>query len=405
MAKGLSLEEKKELLALKQEELSISLISKLFGKTAKKVDGKWEIQNPKFDTKSPLHLDAGEYINQKEVDTTVGSFLFNKLMIEGMLEPVIPNHYYNEVVNKKGFKKLVGMLSEGLMMGKIPVDPVLIKWLKQYEFYGMKAVTIFSPSYTEGLLKKNVSVSKEKQKLLNQKKGDLTPAEMTEIEDTLVKNSHDILKKDPGLTLYDSGGRGSFDNDYKNMNLMIGPVAVPGEEGNFDMITSNYIEGLQKKDMVAAGNMVVNAAHPKAIGTQESGYQTKQYYAAYQSIQCDEEGTDCGTKMGLSIFLSEDEISDYYYQYIIKKDSSIEMLSPENRDKYLNKKVKLRSPMFCKNDKVCNKCAGERYYIMGIKNSGLTAGRISNTLLNASMKNFHVAKVVFDEVDLNDLLI
>lgn len=81
------------------------------------------------------------------------------------------------------------------------------------------------------------------------------------------------------------------------------------------------------------------------------------------------------------------------------------MLSPENRDKYLNKKVKLRSPMFCKNDKVCNKCAGERYYIMGIKNSGLTAGRISNTLLNASMKNFHVAKVVFDEVDLNDLLI
>lgn len=405
MAKGLTLEEKQELLALKQEELSVSLMSKLFGKTAKKIDGKWQIQPPKFDTKSPLHLDAGEYINQKEVDTTVGSFLFNKIMVEGMLEPVIPNQYYNEVVNKKGFKKLVGMLSEGLMMGKIQIDPTLIKWLKQYEFYGMKAVTIFSPSYTEGLLKKNISVTKEKEKLLKEKKGELSPSEMTEIEDTLVKKSHEILKKDPGLTLYDSGGRGSFDNDYKNMNLMLGPVAVPGEEGQFDMITSNYIEGLQKSDLVAAGNMVVNAAHPKAIGTQVSGYQTKQYYAAYQSIQCDEEGTNCGTKMGLNIFLTEDEISDYYFQYIIKKDGTTELLTPDNKDKYLNKKVKLRSPMFCKTDKVCSICAGQRYYTMGIKNAGLTTGRISNTLLNASMKNFHVAKVNFDEVNLSDLLI
>lgn len=405
MAKGLTLEEKQELLALKQEELSVSLMSKLFGKTAKKIDGKWQIQPPKFDTKSPLHLDAGEYINQTEVDTTVGSFLFNKIMVEGMLEPVIPNQYYNEVVNKKGFKKLVGMLSEGLMMGKIQIDPTLIKWLKQYEFYGMKAVTIFSPSYTEGLLKKNISVTKEKEKLLKEKKGKLSPSEMTEIEDTLVKKSHEILKKDPGLTLYDSGGRGSFDNDYKNMNLMLGPVAVPGEEGQFDMITSNYIEGLQKSDLVAAGNMVVNAAHPKAIGTQVSGYQTKQYYAAYQSIQCDEEGTDCGTKMGLDIFLTEGEISDYYFQYIIKKNGTTELLTPDNKDKYLNKKVKLRSPMFCKTDKVCNICAGQRYYTMGIKNAGLTTGRISNTLLNASMKNFHVAKVNFDEVNLSDLLI
>lgn len=405
MAKGLTIEEKHELLALKQEELSISIMSKLFGKTAKKIDGKWQIQPPKFDTKSPLHLDAGEYINQKEVDTTVGSFLFNKIMVEGMLEPVIPNHYYNEVVNKKGFKKLVGMLSEGLMMGKISVDPTLIKWLKQYEFYGMKAVTIFSPSYTEGLLKKNVSVMKEKQKLLKEKKGELSPSEMTEIEDTLVKKSHDILKNDPGLTLYDSGGRGSFDNDYKNMNLMLGPVAVPGEEGQFDMVTSNYIEGLQKSDMVAAGNMVVNAAHPKAIGTQVSGYQTKQYYAAYQSIQCDEEGTDCGTKMGLDILLTEDEISDYYFQYIIKKDGKVELLTPDNKDKFVNKKVKIRSPMFCKTDKTCNICSGQRYYTMGIKNSGLTTGRISNTLLNQSMKNFHIAKVNFDEVDISDLLI
>ena len=70
-------------------------------------------------------------------------------MIEGMLESIIPDGYYNEVIDKKGFGKLVDLLSEALMMEKIPVDPVLIKWLKQYEFYGMKCCTIFSPSYSE----------------------------------------------------------------------------------------------------------------------------------------------------------------------------------------------------------------------------------------------------------------
>jgi len=404
MAKGLTLEEKKELLSIKQEDLTITLMSNLFGKTAKKVDGKWQIQNPKFDTKSPVHLEAGEYINIEAVDTTVGSILFNKIMVEGMLEPIIPNHFYNEVVNKKGFKKLVALLSEGLMTQKIPVEPTLIKWLKQYEFYGMKAVTIFSPSYTRGLLQENISITKEKNKLLKERTIE-TPTDMTDIEDTLVAKSHELLKKDPGITLFDSGGRGSFENDYKNMNLMLGPIAKPGTDGEFDMVTSNYIEGLKKEDLVAAGNMVVNAAHPKAIGTQVSGYQTKQYYAAYQAIQNDEKGSDCGSKKGLTIFLTEDNISDYYFQYIIKQNGTTEMLSPDNRDKYINKKVKIRSPMFCKYDKICNKCAGDRFYIMGIKNSGLTAGRVSNTFLNASMKNFHVAKVNFDEVDINNLLI
>lgn len=403
MAKNVTKEQKEELLALRQEELTVSLISQLFGKTTTKKDGQFVINPPKFDVRSKLHLKKGEYINQKDVDTTVGSFLFNKIMIEGMLESIIPDGYYNEVIDKKGFGKLVDLLSEALMMEKIPVDPVLIKWLKQYEFYGMKCCTIFSPSYSEGLLRQNASVKKEKERLLKQSAGNVK--EMTDIEDSLVASSRKILKDDTGMTLFDSGARGSFDNDYKNMNLMLGPVAVPGKDGEFDMVTSNYIEGLQKKDLVASGNSVVNSAYPKACGTRDSGYLTKQYYAAYQSIQIDEDGTDCGSKMGLEMVITSGNIEKYYYQYIILENGGYDLLTPDNASKYLNKKVKLRSPMFCKSDKICSICAGRRFYIMGIKNIGLTTGRITNTLLNASMKNFHNAKLKFDDVNIDDLLI
>ena len=262
MAK-LTAKEKEELLSLQQENLSVSEISKLFGKTTSKTpDNKFVINEPKFDLRKEFHLDKNEYINRDPVDTTVGIFLFNKLMIEGMIENIVPNGYYNEVINKKGFNKLVDYISEGLMMGKISVNPTLIKWLKNYEFYGMKLCTIFSPSYSEGLLRKNANVQKEKEKLLQ--KEIKTSTDMTDIEDSLVASSKKILKDDSGMTLFDSGARGSFDNDYKNMNLMVGPVAIPGRDGEFSMMTSNYIEGIQKKDWVSAGQIPVNSAFPKA---------------------------------------------------------------------------------------------------------------------------------------------
>ena len=108
--------------------------------------------------------------------------------------------------------------------------------------------------------------------------------------------------------------------------------------------------------------------------------------------------------MGLELTLTPDIIQDYYYQNIITNKGH-ETLTSDNKDKYLNKKVKIRSTMFCKNDKHCSVCAGRRFYLMGIKNIGLTSGRVTNTLLNASMKNFHNAKVKFDDVNVDDLLI
>ena len=81
------------------------------------------------------------------------------------------------------------------------------------------------------------------------------------------------------------------------------------------------------------------------------------------------------------------------------------LLTEENKDKYLNKTVNFRSPIGCLSEKICSKCAGERYYKLGIENAGLTAGRISNGLMNANMKAFHITKVKYDTVDPDKLLI
>lgn len=263
MAKLLTKEDRQYLLSLKQEDLGIKLISRMFGKTAKKVNGKMVIAQPRFDTKSKLFLKKGEYINENDVETTVGSFLFNKLMVEGMIEDCIPGRYYNEVINKKGMSKFLEYISVGVMEQKIPVDPNLTTWLKHYEFYGMKASTIFSPSYSEGLLRHNEKVMKVRDKAMAEtKNADI--AKMVEMEDKIVETARKELKGDPGMTIFDSGARGSFENDYKNMNLSLGAVAKPDSPGEFSFVKSNYIDGLQKEDMVSSANVIVNSAYPKA---------------------------------------------------------------------------------------------------------------------------------------------
>lgn len=263
MAKLLSKEDKQFLLNIKREDLGIKFITNLFSKRTKKEPGKFTIIEPRFKTTTRMHLDANEYINIEAVDTNVGIFLWNKIFVEGKIEQAIPNHYYNEVINKKYFGKLIDLISVGAMEGTIPIEPNLINFLKDYEFYSMKLSTIFCPSYSRALLETNDKVIKEKERLL--KDADLSSlSNMANVEDALVAYAKKELGKDPGMTLFDSGARGSFENDYKNMNLVLGPVKNESN-GTYDFVKSNYIHGIQKEDIVAAGNVVVNSAYPKAV--------------------------------------------------------------------------------------------------------------------------------------------
>jgi len=399
----LSEEDKKFLLSLDKDTITASQIISIFGNTTKK--GSFEVSPPRIRPNAVLHLKAGEYINKKDVETTAGIFLFNKLMIEGKIDSIMEDGYVNDTITKKKFSKIMSIVSENLMNKKITLEKV-VEFLTAFEFWGLKLIVPFSPSFTMNVLKPNEEVKKEKERLLKEYEegDDKSLTKMVEIEDKLIAAAAKANKGDPGMTLYDSGSRGSFDDNYKNISIMLGPSKNPATN-QYTFVTNNYIEGVDKKDLPILGNNVVSASYPKAVGTEVGGYLTKQFYAVFQSIVVDKPGTDCGTKGYIQITLTDNIINDFLYQYIIGEKGKLILLTPENADKYLNKTVKMRSPMACISDKICSKCAGTRFETMGIENIGLTTGRISNTLLNAGMKNFHITKVKMDKVDVDSLLL
>ena len=74
-------------------------------------------------------------------------------------------------------------------------------------------------------------------------------------------------------------------------------------------------------------------------------------------------------------------------------------LDPSTYDKYIGKTVNMRTPLTCQSEHICNKCAGDAYYILGIKHGGLTLTKAPNTILQINMKAFHDQTLNFNKLD------
>ena len=80
--KRVSEEDKKYLLSLTPEDITYELGMQLFADHVKKVDGKIVEEKSRFEPTDYFSLKAGEYFNKTDIETTVGSFIFNKFIIE-----------------------------------------------------------------------------------------------------------------------------------------------------------------------------------------------------------------------------------------------------------------------------------------------------------------------------------
>ena len=139
-------------------------------------------------------------------------------------------------------------------------------------------------------------------------------------------------------------------------------------------------------------------------GTQVSGYLAKQLLASMQGETLDEPGTDCGSKKTVEVKLTQKNIRNYEYRYIIDGGKLV-CLDPEHMTKYIGKTVHMRSPMYCLGDKICNKCAGELEYKMGRKNIGLGCSKLATVLLQMGMKKFHTSAIASKQIELDDMFL
>ena len=394
-------EYKQLLLKLKPNDITASFIDTYLADKAEKVDGKLKTIPAKMKTNDTFILEAKEYFNKERVLTNVGLFIFNKFFIEESFQDVIG--YVNTPIDAKVESEIEKKLSVALLNDVITVDE-MVTFLNKLQWLAMQFNSIFSSSFTMNSVKPHPDVVKRKKQLLDENKekldnGDVITA--VKIEKELTNLAKEKMKNDPGMDLYNSGARGKFSNNYKAISVIKGPIMNP-TTGKWDFVSSNFIEGINKDEIHVYGNSVVTGAYPKAVGTQTSGYSAKQLTAAFQGIVLDKPGTDCGTTQYLEIVLTPWMKSDMRYRYIIENNKLV-LLDDKIIDKYVGKKIKLRSPLYCKNDKLCSVCAGQMAEKLGITNIGLTTSRVATTLLNMGMKKFHDSTASINKLDINTM--
>ena len=398
----ISEEEKRYIMSLRPEDITYELGMSLFADHVRKVDGKIVEEKSRFEPTDYFQLKAGEYINRTDIETTVGTFIFNKFIIE----PLFTEHvdYVNWELTDGGLGKLEGILSELLLEDKIDTT-MFGDYLDRVQWLGMQFHEPLAASFTMRGLKPLESVVKRREELIEENKEALEKGDimtMSAIEKELVELAKKEISDDPSMDLYYSGARGSIPNNYKQLSIVKGPV-FNKTIGKYQFIKKSFFEGLDKEDLAAAATNVINGQYPKSCGTAISGYKAKQVSSLGQAVILRKDVQDCGTKGYVEIVIPPSMKSKFLYRYVIDGGKPV-LLDNSNIDNYVGKKVKLRSIMYCGCDSgVCMTCAGRLFEKLQIDAIGLTTSTLTGALLNLKMKAFHDSSVKVNAIDLDDM--
>ena len=98
---------------------------------------------------------------------------------------------------------------------------------------------------------------------------------------------------------------------------------------------------------------------------------------------------DCGTNEGLKVTLTKDNWRLFIYRYIIFDDQT-HLLTFDNYKQFLDKEVTVRSPIFCKSEKICKKCFGEYCKYLKSRYIGMIASQsLGERATQLTMRTFH----------------
>lgn len=259
-------------IGIKPEDITSTYVVELFGEFEGKVRA-----NPYDLITVPAKAyglpDSKRGVNIKPFTTTVGKLIWNKMYI--LRNPSIYEAigWVDDIVSKKVFNKLYKKLGYLLLEGKI--DKGEFKRFAMTTQLTMPYVQFLSNSFTDTMLLSSTVMDREKEKLIkaNQAAFDAKDIKVVDqVSKELLDYSKEYLKDDPSMDMFNSGGGGDFGNHYKNVYLMKGVVRNPDPLKGYDVITSNYIDGVSEDEYAALANTLAEGPFNRSKKTEQGGY-------------------------------------------------------------------------------------------------------------------------------------
>jgi hypothetical protein len=384
----------------KDEEDMESVIYKLFNKKKiKNPDGTVTLMEPMFYPYEEIHLTAAQLENlSMDIDTTVGLYIFNLLFLVYPFGSIIP--YINNTINKKELSNIANRLCDLLLMDKITSEQFAayqqqIVWFNNF-------TEILIPGVTTNLLVVPDIIKQELKRLVQENEKAIASGDIVTYVNNVEKPILDFAeawykKNDPeGWRLYELGGKPSFRNNFKNMFLEVGPIKDI-VTGKYKISTKNFSDSIPPEEYSEYANSAVAGSYSRGVSTQWAGAKTKEFSTAFESLVV-EPGSDCKSTDTIPIEITKDNLQDMKWRWIIEKNELL-LLTPDNISQFIGKTVNCRSPLYCKSDNLCEKCAGDLYKRLGIDKVGLSLNKLTSIFLNRLLKMMHDSTVSTSSFD------
>lgn len=330
--------------------------------------------------------------NTSKFTTTLGIYLFNIFLRDFNFSRLVGG-YFQRNINSDAFDTIESALSYALIEDKMSTYD-LKEWENTMQWF-MPFETVLSPNHTEKMISCTKMINKKKAELLKKYEKEISegnPAVVEEVEKELLNYAKEYMGDDPSMDTLYSGTMGSFGNNFKNMFVMKGAMRNPDPNAKqkYRVVTGSYIDGITADEYSIVAGGAAEGAYARGKKTENGGYFEKLFVAAFNSLILDPEGSDCGTKNHIEVEMNSKNIKDYMYCYAIKPNGSLELITSENKDKFIGKKVKLRFASMCESKTgICSKCAGDLFYRLGNnRRVGLVMSSIPDVMKLRSMKGY-----------------
>jgi DNA-directed RNA polymerase subunit beta' len=310
---------------------------------------------------------------EDNIETTKGRFIFNQILPKDF-------GFINETLTKNKLKQLMIDIVNVYYNNKNLIQDIYdnIKKLG-FKFSTLYPVTLDMEMFDMGITRDYVENN-----IYNSKDLDTN----AEKENALLEN---LKEKFGGRDMIESGARGSW-KQAKQLFLSRGYVAnSKGQILDKPIISNNFI-GLTEEEYFNSCYGTRKGLIDTAENTSESGYLTRILIYATSTVELGK-SDDCG--------------ADHYFEFTIDTPQRLKQLvgryyldDETNTLKkvvtqdinLVGKTIKLRSPIYCKNTKICKTCYGDFHQIVDSKYIGIVASQaLGEILTQLVLRTFHIS--------------
>lgn len=332
-----------------------------------------------------IKYDLNKKINYKGKTISYGRKLFNECLPEDY--PLI-----DEVVDKK---RLIEILNDIVLNYPPNISIETLDKVKELGFTVSTEVgntLSFDELYDEKLMKFSDSLKDE----------DGVQNNMKKINND--KNINSIIQSKPCYNFIKSGARGSVEQ-LRQLILSRGYIADMNNKIIPKIVKSSLIKGLTPDEFFMSSYGSRKGLMDTAVSTSASGYLTRQLIYSTVNTELDTELDDCGTQDCLELLIyvkdkdgkldenATDKLAkSLIWRYISVNGDKPYLITKNNYKALIGRKIKLRSPIFCKGKHICKTCYGNLHKILHSNQIGIIATQaIGERSTQMVLRSFHTS--------------